>query len=212
MRVFRAFLFLMALSSALHASGVTIKLSGNQDPSCDPSVICITNDSFDVTTNSSGGGFLAAVNDEGLGVNITGFNFDLDYVDPACTPGGTASTVTLNLDPTFYEDFASTGLSISPSQTCTSQAGIAEYQLDLYFTPGIPSLDEFYVDLNTDGSTDPNGAGGWVPNTESPVITNIPEPGTLAAGGAGLLLVALAAFRRSRRASATGRQRGSAHL
>lgn len=202
MRVFRLLLLLVVLPSAVFASGATIKLSGNTDPAaCPISDICITNDSFDILTNSGGGGYFNAFNQQDE--NITGLLFDLDYVDPTCTPGGTATPVSLQLDPTFYLQYATTGLSVSSDQSCTSQAGVGEYQLDLFFTPGIATASVFSIDLNSDGSTDPNGTGGWIPSTDSPVQTTIPEPGTLAAGASGLLLLGFGLYRRSRREANT---------
>jgi hypothetical protein len=194
MRVFRAFLFLTVFSTVLFGSGATIKLSGNQDPDCVAPEICITNDSFDITTNSSGGGYFQAVNEQSIA--ITELDFDLDYVDPTCTPGGSASPVTLDLDPTFYEQYATTSLSFSSNETCTAQDGVGDYQLDLVFTPGILNSFLFSIDLNSDGSTNPDDPGGWLPNTESPVYA-APEPATWASG-AGLLLLAFGIYRRRR--------------
>jgi MYXO-CTERM domain-containing protein len=206
MRVFWLLALLIGVSSGLFASGVTIKLTGNQDPpSCDPTIeICVTTGSFDITTDSNGGGFFTAYNDQLPA--LTELSFDLDYVDAGCTPGGTADQVNLVLDVTFLTQYASGGLTEDVSNTCTTQAGVAEYDLQLAFQPGIDDANVFSIDLNSDQSTDPNGTGGWVPNEQSPVIDNAPEPNTLQAGGvAAMLLLGVGAWRRRSRARFTTR-------
>ncbi len=180
---------LTVFCASLASADVVIRLSGDQDPACQAGFICVTSNSFAIQTNSSGGGFFDAINN--VGMNITSLQFDLDYNSPGC-PTGAPAPVTLALGPSF-QAFDSGGLSFSTSSKCTSAANVAEYLLSLQFTPGIPNNQIFQVNLNTSTSTDPNGAGGWLPNTMSTVMdaTSIPEPRLL--GFVGLALIAIMA-------------------
>jgi hypothetical protein len=188
---------LIAISgSSLFASGVTIKLSGNQDPVCMQDEVCITNDLFDIDTDSNGGGFITAVNAQGD--LITQLNFSLEYADPGC-PANSSTSPNLSFDSAFLS-FATDSLEISQSSQCDpNTADVADYTLSLDFLPGIPNDYQFEINLNSDGTMDPNGTGGWLPGDTFPVNTAVPEPGTLAAGASGLLLLGMGVYRRARR-------------
>lgn len=200
MRLLALALFCAPIYSSLFASGVSIKLSGNQDPTCGADLICITSTSFPLTTNDSGGAYSQYVNEQGG--PITALNFDLDYVDASC-PSGTPAPVNLSFDGTFFA-YTSQGLNVASSSKCTSMqtsGGLAEaeYLLTLTFAPGIPDSFLFQIDLNSDpNSTDPNAPGGWVPDTTFTVTTTTPEPGSILLLAGGMSLLAGLGAKRSR--------------
>src|SRR5277367_5872337 len=100
MRLFWLTLLTAGLVSSAFASGVNIKLSGNQDPLCGPPYICVSTDSFVISVDDLGGGFFDAVN--GQTGPITQLNFDLAYEDSGC-PSGAPTPVQLNLDSSFLQ-------------------------------------------------------------------------------------------------------------
>jgi hypothetical protein len=190
MRFVRLIPYFALLCLCLSARATTITLSGNSDPTCGASQVCISSSSFDVTVNSSGGGAFQVINETTS--TLTGLEFDIPYYDPNC-PGGTPVTPTLIIEPSFSRPYGSGGVNSNVSTSCDVTAGEADYMLTLTFLPGVPSDYEFTLSLNDPGF----GTGGWVPGPTSDTASfSTPEPGTLLAASAGLALLLAARLRK----------------
>jgi len=181
--------FLTFLAGTASLNGADLTLSGNSDPMCNPAIeICLTGPSFNITVDPSGGGFFQLDNvTSGI---INELDFSIPYPDANCATSGNPGLPTLNI--VNFSTFDSTSLKITQSSNCDPvNTGVADYSVILDFLPGIPNNTLFDVNLNN-GSQDQNGVGGWLANTvTSDTDSSAPEPGTLAAAVAGLLLVYL---------------------
>jgi hypothetical protein len=181
-------LFCAFVLSGSLATGTTITLSGDTDPTCPAGAICIATNTFDIPIDAAGGGFFQVVNQ--TTTTIDSLIFDLPYFDGNC-PGGTPASPTLTISSSFIQDYGTSGLSFNTSQTCGASTGTANYMLTLTFLPGIQTNFQFFVDLNTGGPT--VDGGGWVAGdtVNSDSSSDAPEPGTLAValGGLGSILL-----------------------
>lgn len=185
MHLLRTVFLLAAMASPLGA--VTLQLTGDQDPGCSSGYICINNGSFSFTVNGSGGGYFKILN--GDMETYTSLDIEVPYLNPNCP--NALNIVTLIIDPSFTGMFGQGGFSDSASTVCVAgETDMAEYILNLTFSPGIGPNLIFNINLNDNtSSVDPTGSGGWLANGTSTDSASAPEPGTFAIGASGLLLL-----------------------
>ena len=163
----------------LHAANPHIGV--DRDP---PDPIIVTSNSFSFGANQFGGGDISFLNESGKDWFEMTFNATLPTLTPiTCTPG--------------------------PFLSCTvaTTPVTAGFLYTILFGPvsqvGIPNNTGFSINLNDDGSLDPNGVGSWGAGEDFSVKTNVgvaPEPAAYLLMGAGLL--GLGAFYALRRRAA----------